>query len=366
MNVFYKISIDRVNANYISGWCFHRLYPHRTVRLECVQNDTLQAKTEASLFREDLKALGVHPSGKCGFELIPEKSAGFDLNQPLSIRVEGKGSVLADVAQGAGSLTPKGMLGRLKRLSARRKKLTSTAVFMHIPKTAGTSFNTLAQSIYPKGTTINHIELLPESSYRSCADTYNYVSGHLRFGQLKEYFDTEQIAFYTILREPYAQLQSHLRWLIQTAANSDDNYFKTTNPVIYDLGRKLGQQRLSDSQALSDFVHRLTATEAAFVDNLQTRYFLDQQPARVTVADLDTAVANSRRFALIGLTEDYERFVNDYIEMNGLSGATVGEKMNISTTEPLFDLGDESVRQILLPLVRVDLELYWSLGGLEK
>jgi hypothetical protein len=240
MNIFYKISIDRVNANYISGWCFHRFKPTMPVQLECHQNEQLRGTAEASIFREDLKTLGVHPTGKCGFEFLADTSEGFDFTQPLVIRPKGKSAVLADLTRNAPGSQKLPIPGSLARLT--RKKFPRTAVFMHIPKTAGTSFNTLAHAIFPKGTAINHIELLPESRYALLAESCNYISGHLRFGRLQECFSSDHDDFYTILREPYAQLQSHLKWLIQTAANPEEKYFKVTNPVIYTLGKKLGRQ----------------------------------------------------------------------------------------------------------------------------
>ena len=184
MNIFYKISIDRVNANYISGWCFHRFKPNKLTILQCFQGDELVAEVEAINFREDLKALGLHPSGKCGFELIAQSSDGFDFSKTVSIRLKGKGFKLAEVTREHLSGEKKGMYQPIRRLLKRRNRFRKTSVFMHIPKTAGTSFNTMVQSLYPKGTVINHIELLPESSYDRLNDRYEYISGHLRIGQL--------------------------------------------------------------------------------------------------------------------------------------------------------------------------------------
>ena len=356
MNIFYKISIDRVNANYISGWCFHRFHPNRPVQLECYQNEQLQAAAEASIFREDLKVLGVHPTGKCGFEFIAETRDGFDFGQPLVIRPKGKSAVLADLSRQDRLDPGKPLTGSIRRLT--RKKLPRTAVFMHIPKTAGTSFNTLAQAIYPKGTAISQIELLPETKHNSLAKNYNYISGHLRFGRLQQCFSSELTDFYTILREPYAQLQSHLKWLIQTAANPEEKYFKATNPVIYNLGVKLGQVVFSEMDSLSEFVDNLDVLEAAFIDNLQTRYFLHRQPERVAPDDLDTAMVNSRRFRLIGITEKYDSFVRSFGEINKLAFRVPDSRMNISTSAPLFDVRNEDVMNILLPLVETDLQLY--------
>lgn len=59
MNIFYKISIDHVNANYISGWCFNRINADEIIELQCFSADNLVATVQADRFREDLKSLGV-------------------------------------------------------------------------------------------------------------------------------------------------------------------------------------------------------------------------------------------------------------------------------------------------------------------
>ncbi|MCG6931092.1 MAG: hypothetical protein LJE64_11105 [Desulfofustis sp.] len=359
MSLFYKISIDHVNANYISGWCFNRFRKQAVVVLQCYRKDQLIGESRADKFREDLKALGIHPSGRCGFEFIFEAKGWSDPAQPLSIRAKGSSSDLVSLPlnddRGAGDAI---VWKYLKWAFKRRPAAGKTVVFMHIPKTAGTSFNTLAQAMYPKRSTITHIELRPHSQYAEFSDRYRYVSGHVRAGILKRCFASQRSEFYTIVREPYAQLHSHLKWLIHTAVSRDENYFRTSNQVIYSLGQRLSRVDFSSSISLSRFVETLSDIEAAFLDNVQTRYFLDDQPARVNVHDLDSAVENLKIFRLIGLTEDYEAFVTRFKQFNRLKASPESGRMNISRSSDLFDYQQDDLRAILKPLVWADLELY--------
>ena len=73
MNPFYKLSIDRFNDNYISGWCFHRFRELHHLQLALYCKGECLGKMTADQFREDLHALGIHPTGKCGFELITNR-----------------------------------------------------------------------------------------------------------------------------------------------------------------------------------------------------------------------------------------------------------------------------------------------------
>lgn len=236
---------------------------------------------------------------------------------------------------------------------------------MHIPKTAGTSFNTLAQTFYPNGLTINHIELISPRDYHDLGANYDYISGHVRCGLLKEYFQAEHTAFYTIIREPYRQLHSHLQWMIQTAENPDERFFKATNETIYRLGQKLGEFDFSSAQSLETFVNSIDDLEAAFLDNVQTRYFLDDQPLRVVQQDMDTALSNGSLFELIGTTEHYDHFVERFKALNHIRGDTRLGKLNRSRSALLFDHQDEQIQEILKPLVHYDVRLYEHLGGFD-
>jgi hypothetical protein len=108
-------------------------------------------------------------------------------------------------------------------------------------------------------------------------------------------------------------------------------------------------------------VDNLDPLEAAFIDNLQTRYFLDRQPIRISPDDLSVAMANSRRFKLIGVTEKFDCFVRSFGQLNDLTIRTPNSRMNISVSEPLFDLHNDEVMHILRPLVHADLQLYNSI-----
>lgn len=358
MNIFYKISIDHVNGNYISGWCYNRFHKSRSVVLQLYGNGQLIAETRADRFREDFKALGLHPTGTCGFEFVSSQDVGFDLHHLHEIRVKGSKSWLARIEGGQWRGRQVNISKRLKKTIFPRKKSSSTAVFMHIPKTAGTSFNTLAHSLFPKGATINHIELIPAHRYPALQQEYRFISGHLRFGLLKKYFGSDNTSYFTIVREPYQQLHSHLKWMIQTAANPDEEFFKATNKVIYNLGLKLSRVDFSSTDSLRYFVDSLDDLEAAFLDNNQTRYFLDDQPRRVIEGDLDKAAANAALFDLVGITEEYDSFVDRFKELNNIDVSTILNRLNISRAAYLFDYNDEIVCDILKPLVQVDLPLY--------
>lgn len=364
MSLFYKISIDRVNTKYISGWCFQRFRPNVSLQLQCWCEDKLLAEARADLFREDLVELAVHPTGACGFEFVLPAEFSAAPSTRLVLRIKNSKNKLAVVDPVSSRVDYRNFHQKIHRFRPRQKALPARcAVFMHIPKTAGTSFNTAAVKMFPQGTAVSHIELIEQDKYGDLAHSCNYISGHLNIGLLKKHFQSENSYFYTIVREPYSQLHSHLKWLVQTADNKRDNYFKTNNPVIHKLGSRLRSLDLTDITSLERFVENLSDLEAAFLDNMQTRYFLDHQVERVGREDQQRAMQNSLVFKLIGTTERYQDFVESFARLNELPSLKHGSALNRSVSADLFDHHSEEIRSVLRPLVWADLELYEQLGN---
>lgn len=358
MNPFYKIAIDRVNANYLSGWCFHRFRPDRPVRLHCRIGGRVVAETVADRFREDLAALGIHRSGRCGFEFVLDAEHGAGGGQVLEIAVPG--SIPALLRVSASSPEPVGMrriVDRLRSLSPLRYRGKSI-FFMHIPKTAGTSFNTLACSLLAGDGVVAHLELSDRSRYPQLQKQNRYLSGHLPVGVWKSCFDLSRADLLTIVREPYGHLHSHLNWLIETATSSTDNYFKQQNRVIYDLGRRLARLDFSEPAAVQRFVADLDDLGAAFLDNAQTRYFLDDQPRRTAPADLQQALGNLPLFHAIGVTEAYPAFVDRFLAGYHLRQPPPKSVLNRSAAPPLYDHTHPEFQEVLAPLVELDRRLY--------
>lgn len=363
MRYFYKMAIDLANDRYLSGWCFHRLHAEKPVELECRLDEEVIAKATADIFREDLRELGVHPTGRCGFELVLQPRAPYPSGSTLTIGLKGSSAILRQISTDTfTSDDHNGLLQGMRKLwpwPGNEKSI----VFMHIPKTAGTSFNTFALSLFPKGRGISHIELIDKSRYPELQRRCRYISGHLPVGVLKKWFHLEQADLYTIIREPYAHLHSHLKWLIRTASTQNDNYFRLNNPAIIELGEALATVNFSHLKSLESFIAGMNDLEAAFLDNMQLRYFLDQIPRRTEHADLDKAKENCRLFRQIGITERYAEFTAAFIKSHAPIQSGRPFRLNRSREKPLFDLSDPAIRKALYPLVYLDLQLY---EGLDK
>ena len=359
MNFFHKIAIDRLHPNYISGWCYHRFDKKKAVTLCLRHSGKVISRTTADMFREDLFELGLHPTGRCGFEIRIDPAAvlsetGVFLLTPIN-STRPLALFSPDLSTRIGNT---GIWKSFKLLLPLRSVSGPRLLFMHIPKTAGTSFNTQVAKMFNRNKIGTHIELEDRTSYPLLARKKKYLSGHLRYGIFKNYFCAGDFRLYTIVREPYAHLHSHLKWMIRTVAEDSDSYFKYSNRVIYELGKKLAAIEFGRVERIEDFVGNLSDVEAQFFDNMQTRYFCEQEIDRVTEDDFIQAVNNSKEFSLIGLTERYEQFLQQFTAHNNLSNPEKSGQLNRSVSPPLFAGDDPEIRSVLLPLVRYDLKLY--------
>ncbi len=342
----YRWSVDRINGRFVSGWCFNRINKTKPVSIVAAADDTVLGRFSNDRYRDDLADLKLHPSGVCGFdfsfpsEFDPDSCSRFHLyfdsfKKPI---------VTVDCRD-------------IKML---RPQLSSPVCFMHIPKTAGTSFNAFARECFSGDRFFTHIERLEQDERLQSMARARYLAGHLPYFQLKELLTASTYDFWAIIREPYAHLHSHLNYVksVRPGSGVEMHYTYRHNETIKGLSDKLNAIDFSNPDHIEGFVARLKDYEFDFFDNLQTRYFLDQRPEKVSRNDLAQALDNVSAFRLVGLTEAYDLFRNRFCEGAGLKPQQQELKANRADHYRLFDLSDPRIRAALLPLVEFDLDLY--------
>jgi len=342
----YRWSVDRLNGRFISGWCYHRLFKSRPVSITVAADNTVLGRCSAEDYRPDLFEKKLHPSGTCGFDF--NFPSGFDPRDytHLLLYVDSAAAPLVRID--------------CKSIEVLRPSLSRPVWFMHIPKTAGSSFNAFARKCFSADRFFTHIERLDKAERRRAARCADYLSGHLPIHQLSDLTDQVEVQLFAIIREPYSHLHSHLNYVCGVDPGSllEHHYTYQHNETVKMLSSEINRIDFDDLNQVNSFVGGLHDHKLDFFDNMQCRYFLDYRTGKVSSDDLQRACENISRFSAVGLTEFYDRFRQQFCAAIGIEAEKQTILSNRSKKYRLFDLADSSLREALLPLVQFDLKLY--------
>lgn len=339
-----KYAIDTVTTQRITGWCYWRIFPTRPIVLHIYYGEELIGELINDEFRQDLIDVAGHPTGECGFTFaLPEN---FELKEGLALKIYMKSLVPCLLASYEYNEIAQVCEGELPNI-----------FFMHIPKTAGTSFNYYARQFFPEGSSITHIEGIQHEK-AEVFERYHYIAGHLSLEKLAQLNPPDRFIYYTILRDPFKHLHSHLNWVKGVGVDTSSDFYKRHPPVVQKLAMELALKKKDIKTMLRDFVDNLDGFEIDFFDNIQTRYFLDYRPVRVGDEDLLVAKKNCALFRRVGLTESYKEFAASFCRDNGFRYVEQPKRLNKAKIEPLYNVHSAEIKEILLPLVKADLALY--------
>jgi len=228
------------------------------------------------------------------------------------------------------------------------KRGDKTLIFLHIPKTAGTTLHHILDRCYSKDqifTFKNAIDHVAIENFKRIArgkrEPYCLVKGHLSFGFHRHLPGPS--TYFTFLREPIARVLSFYYY----AQSHPDHY-------LYSLLRRGGVD-------LKGLLRQRTATTVELF-NLQTRMIAGDQskdPERFADrAALERAKQNlSRHFQCVGLTEDFDASLQ---RMSAIFGWKVGSfsKKNVTPEKPPVEAIDIETRELLREANALDIELY--------
>ena len=359
MRYLYKFSIDVFSKSYISGWVFHRFQTGKSLDIIFKVGDKVLGECSATLLREDIKSKNIHPTGSCGFSFsLPASYLEADKRGEITLTIKDSGVVLTRLASKYLGQVVEVEKTFWYRLIQRVRKKKNNVFFMHIPKTAGTSFNSFAGSLYRPEEIITHIEAFDQTAYPNIAAQYRFVSGHLRVDTIHNFFSDPGIQLYTLIREPYSQLHSHLNWLRGIGADRKSTFYQMHNALFKDLADDFGDKTELNHQALQNIVDNISGVLKKLVDNNQSRYFLRGDPDTVTEKDFSEIRDNVKLFTLVGTTKDYHLFQKCFCKINSFPQPVAVKPLNRSRFSQLYDHTDPVTQEIMKPLVSYDLRLY--------
>ena len=225
------------------------------------------------------------------------------------------------------------------------RSIPRTLIFLHIPKTGGTTFRRILEGNYSRNETLTfngadysvEIERFAQSSEATRA-RYRAIQGHLYFGFHR--FVPAESGYVTWIRDPIARalsFYSHVR----------------THPEHY-LHRRLIDERLD----LKGLIER-EATPELF--NLQTRMVAGARNHAVSGLDrgiLEIAKQNlEKNFCFVGLTEEFDAGLALLSEMLGWN-IPFYVKRNVSSERFATESIDPETDRLLREANSFDFELH--------
>lgn len=171
----------------------------------------------------------------------------------------------------------------------RRQGAQDTAplvLFVHVPKTAGSTVNHhLAQTGIPGASHVEHwIDTPAEVLRRTCG--LGWVSGHVSLPGMQRLaaLTRRPARFFTLIREPTAQVASHYNWLIEIFQRGT-TFYNGHPPRIREISERI---RSSDNSDVCAVIENLQRHAGLFL-NQQSRVVIGED-----VADLSQAAIGER------------------------------------------------------------------------
>ena len=245
--------------------------------------------------------------------------------------------------------------------------------FLHIPKTAGTSFVVTAGRWFGENGSYVFIEGSAVRIEDIQQPYKRFISGHVFYRDMLRFPAIKQYRTAVVLREPYARLASHLK-LMDSYNNPDRgdelaNALQAIRPEISEqvrsVAQMVGSANLNDPNELAKLFACLPAWGRVAFDNCQTR-FLACDPrspssspyAGLTEEAVETALERLGKFDAVGISERLDGVFARLGSMLGFPTPAEIVNTNVGTSGRPVDYSNSAIREIMRPFVTHDLRLY--------
>ena len=230
-------------------------------------------------------------------------------------------------------------------------------LFMHIPKTAGTSLNAYLFAHFKPSRVALHIEYRKLDREWESSDFENkeLITGHLKYDQFHALFDLKHFFFITVLRDPRKQVMSQLAWHQRLLEPEHAEQLQSLRPVLADMVRRLADR------GLVEFLCTLKDEERLLFDNACARRLATvSSGARLDSSTIIHALERLASFDLVGITERMEESLWLLAFYMGWEPVRNPPRLNVAKSDhyAAIDSADEELNRAIDDVTAADVSLY--------
>lgn len=226
--------------------------------------------------------------------------------------------------------------------------------YLHIPKTAGTTFNDFLKKNFSTNQCIFHLE-----SEMDKVENKTVLSGHIALPKAEKIIPNfNEYIQLTVFREPLKQLSSHLRYVRKLAEPSEKKRLQQHTIPIQKIVARLSLIDLSSPKELQIFIQWLEDENLALFHNTQMQYLIGSR-FKIDSVMLEEAKERLNKIKFVGITEkldDYMRLLTFKLKLP--NSAYGNKKLNITSENFGLDIEDQETQKVLEPLIHYDKIIY--------
>lgn len=237
----------------------------------------------------------------------------------------------------------------------------SKLFYLHIPKTAGTTLNKFLEELYGEENCEFHIE--SHKDLLNFNDSYSLqnkkiLSGHITLPRANKLITNfSQYKIFTLFRDPYEHISSHLRYVRRLGDPSESSRLKMHTAQIQKIVAKILSVDLSNASDIIKFITWMEEEKISLFNNTQMQYLVQNRFDFSKKMFIKAQDALSK-IDIVGISERTDEFKFMIANKLNKNFNLKPEILNKNTIQYGLDFNKISIRNAIEPLIKYDAILY--------